>query len=140
VVIDIGARVQGYSSDLSRTICLGAADNKFKMLYQVVLEAQLAAIAGTTQGVTGVHADGLARKVIEKAGYGDRFGHGLGHGLGLALHEKPYLSPSSYDILTEGMVFTIEPGIYLPGWGGVRIEDTVVMENGKISVLSQAQK
>jgi len=140
VVIDIGARVQGYSSDLSRTICPGTADDKFEKIYNTVLEAQLAAIDGTLQGMTGAQADGLAREVIIKAGYGDSFGHGLGHGVGLAPHEKPALSPNSSDNLTDGMVFTIEPGIYLAGWGGVRIEDTVVMENGKIRVLSRAQK
>lgn len=140
VVMDIGARVGGYSSDLSRTICLGNADYTFKKVYRVVLEAQLAAIAGTAAGMTGADADRLARKIIVKAGYGDNFGHGLGHGVGLAPHEKPSLSPNSADALVDGMVFTIEPGIYLPGWGGVRIEDTVVMENGKIRVLSQAHK
>ena len=140
VLIDIGAKVQGYASDLSRTICLGKPDDTFKKVYDVVLRAQLAAIAGITDGMTGKQADSLAREVIIKAGYGDNFGHGLGHGLGLATHEKPYLTQASRDKLTDGMVFTIEPGIYLTGWGGVRIEDTVVMENGKIRVLSRARK
>jgi len=140
IVIDIGARVQGYGSDLSRTICTGTADDTFNKVYQVVVEAQMSAIASTTEGMTGAQADGFAREVIEKAGYGDSFGHGLGHGLGLAPHEKPHLSPNSEDILVNGMVFTIEPGIYLSGWGGVRIEDTVIMENGRIRVLSQAKK
>ncbi len=89
--------------------------------------------------VTPVSAK-IIREVIEKAGYGDSFGHGLGHGLGLAPHEKPHLSPNSEDVLVNGMVFTIEPGVYISGWGGVRIEDTVIMENGKIRVLSQANK
>ena len=140
VVIDIGAKVQGYSSDLSRTICLGNPDDTFKKVYQAVMEAQQMAIAQITAGMTGAQADSLAREAIEQAGYGDAFGHGLGHGLGLAPHEQPYLSPNSKDNLVDGMVFTIEPGIYLAGWGGVRIEDTVVMENGKIRVLSQATK
>jgi len=140
IVIDIGARVQGYSSDLSRTICLGTADDTFKRVYKVVMEAQMAAITGITEGMTGAQADGFAREIIERAGYGDSFGHGLGHGLGLSPHEKPHLSPNSGDALGNGMVFTIEPGVYLTGWGGVRIEDTVIMENGKIRVLSQAQK
>ncbi|MCJ7764163.1 MAG: M24 family metallopeptidase, partial [Dehalococcoidales bacterium] len=140
IVIDIGARVQGYSSDLSRTICLGTADDTFKRVYKVVMEAQMAAITGITEGMTGAQADGFAREIIERAGYGDSFGHGLGHGLGLSPHEKPHLSPNSGGALGNGMVFTIEPGVYLTGWGGVRIEDTVIMENGKIRVLSQAQK
>jgi len=140
LVIDIGARVQGYNSDLSRTICLSPADDTFKKVYKVVLEAQMAAITSITEGMTGAQADGFAREIIEGAGYGDSFGHGLGHGLGLSPHEKPHLSPNSEDVLVNGMVFTIEPGIYLTGWGGVRTEDTVIMENGKIRVLSQAQK
>lgn len=140
IVIDIGARVQGYSSDLSRTIRLGTADDTFKKVYKVVLEAQMAAITSITEGMTGAQADGFAREIIERAGYGDSFGHGLGHGLGLSPHEKPHLSPNSWDALGNGMVFTIEPGVYLTGWGGIRIEDTVIMENGKIRVLSQAQK
>ncbi len=140
VVIDIGARVQGYNSDLSRTICLGTADDTLKRVYKVVMEARMAAITSTTEGMTGAQADGFARETIERAGYSDSFGHGLGHGLGLATHEKPHLSPNSRDTLVNGMVFTIEPGIYLTGWGGVRIEDTVIMENGKIRVLSRAKK
>ncbi len=140
VVIDIGARVQGYGSDLSRTICLGKAGDTFKRVYDTVLGAQLTAIAGITAGITAGQADALARAPIEQAGYGDGFGHGLGHGLGLESHEQPFLSPGSQDSLVDGMVFTIEPGIYLSGWGGVRIEDTVVMENGKIRPLSRARK
>lgn len=140
VLIDFGAKIDGYSSDLSRTICLGQPDDNFKRLYDTVFKAQSAAIAGTTAGMTGKQADGLARKIISEAGYGDNFGHGLGHGLGLAIHERPYLGPDSPDRLTDGMVFTIEPGIYIAGWGGIRIEDTVVVENGKIRVLSRANK
>ncbi|HEX78987.1 MAG TPA: aminopeptidase P family protein [Dehalococcoidia bacterium] len=140
IVIDIGARVQGYCSDLSRTICTGAFDDTFRKVYGVVLEAQTAAINGIKEGMTGVQADALAREVIKRAGYGENFGHSLGHGIGLAPHEKPHLGSSSEDVLVNGMVFTIEPGIYISGWGGVRIEDTVAMENGRIRVLSQAQK
>ena len=140
VLIDFGARVDGYSSDISRTICLGPADGTYKKVYGTVLAAQLAAINGIKAGVSGQQADAVAREVIIKAGYGDNFGHGLGHGLGLAIHEAPRLGPSAETVLTDGKVFTIEPGIYLPGWGGVRIEDTVVMECGRIRVLSQAGK
>jgi len=140
IVIDMGARVGGYCSDFSRTLCPGEPDDTFKKVYDTVLGAQLAAIALIKEGMSGKEADGFARTVIEEAGYGDAFGHSLGHGVGLAAHEQPRLGPNSTDILTEGMVFSIEPGIYLPGWGGVRIEDLAVMEKGEISVLSAGRK
>jgi Xaa-Pro aminopeptidase len=140
LVIDIGARYQGYSSDLTRTICPFSPEADFDKIYDTVLGAQLAAMAIIKEGMSGGEADQLARTVIEEAGYGEAFSHGLGHGIGLAPHERPRLGPSSSDQLAEGMVFTIEPGIYLAGWGGVRIEDTVVMEGGKIRVISQARK
>ncbi len=140
VMIDLGARVEGYSSDLSRTICPGEPNDTFKKVYNSVLRAQLAAIAEIDDSMTGKQADALSRVVIEGNGYGESFGHSLGHGLGLATNERPCLSPNSKDRLCDGMVFTIEPGIYLSGWGGVRIEDTVVMDNGRVRVLSQAKK
>ena len=138
IVIDIGARCGGYSSNLSRTLCLGIRDDTFNRLYETVLSAQQAALTTIREGMTGDQADGLARAVIEQAGYGDAFGHALGHGIGLAPHEQPRLGPKSLDHLVDGMVFTIEPGIYLVGWGGVRIEDDVVMEGGKARVISKA--
>jgi len=140
VVIDIGARVGGYSSNLSRTICLGKPDDTFNKVYDTVLGAQLAAIATIMEGMTGDQGDSFARTIIAYAGYGEAFGHGLGHGIGLASHELPRLGPKSTELLTSGMVFTIEPGIYLTGWGGVRIEDVVVMEEGRIRVISKARK
>jgi len=140
VVIDIGARVGGYSSNLSRTICLGTADDTFNKVYDTVLEAQLTAMAAIREGLSGGEIDNLARMVIKQAGYGEAFGHGLGHGIGLVPHELPRLGSNSLEHLTDGMVFTIEPGIYLVGWGGVRIEDVVVMEGGKIRVISKARK
>jgi Xaa-Pro aminopeptidase len=140
VVIDMGARHGGYASDLSRTICAGRPDDTFRKVYSTVLAAQAAAMSIITSGMTGQRADSTARQVIQKAGYGEAFGHSLGHGVGLAEHELPRLGPGSREPLTEGMVFTIEPGIYLSGWGGVRIEDTVVMENGKVRQLSRARK
>jgi len=140
VVIDIGARLGGYSSDLSRTLCLGQADRTFTRIYDVVLGAQLTALATIEAGLSGDQADQLARTVIEQAGYGDAFGHGLGHGVGLAVHEEPRLGPNSAGLLAEGMVFTVEPGIYLKGWGGVRLEDVVVMEGGRSRVLTKATK
>jgi len=140
ILIDMGARVGGYCSDLSRTICLDTPDDTFNKVYDTVLRAQLEALAIIKEGMAGEQADSLARTVIEQAGYGEAFGHGLGHGVGLASHELPRLGPNSAELLTSGMVFTIEPGIYLVGWGGVRIEDVVVMEEGKARVISKARK
>jgi Xaa-Pro aminopeptidase len=139
VVVDIGARVEGYGSDLSRTFCPGKSDETFKKVYDIVLGAQKAAIAIIKEGMSGGEADQLARTVIEEGGYGDRFGHGLGHGVGLSPHELPRLGPNSTDSLDNDMVFTIEPGIYIEGWGGVRIEDMAVMEGGKLRQISQAE-
>jgi len=140
IVMDLGARFGGYGSDLTRTICLGTPDDTFNKVYDTVLGAQLAALAIIKGGMSGDEADSLARTVIEEAGYGEAFGHSLGHGVGLAPHEQPRLGQNSTEVLTSGMVFSVEPGIYLPGWGGVRIEDLVVMENGEIRVLSKAPK
>ena len=140
ILIDMGARVEGYCSDLSRTICLDTPDDTFNKVYDTVLRAQLEALAIIKEGMAGEQADSLARTVIEQADYGEAFGHGLGHGVGLAPHELPRLGPNSAELLTSGMVFTIEPGIYLVGWGGVRIEDVVVMEEGKARVISKARK
>lgn len=140
IVIDMGARYAGYASDLTRTICLGKADAKLKKVYNIVLKSQAAAMHKIRRGMTGKDADALARDVIKKAGYGEAFGHSLGHGVGFAEHELPYLSVNSDEPLTDGMVFTVEPGIYLSGWGGVRIEDTVVMEKGKVVPLTGAIK
>jgi Xaa-Pro aminopeptidase len=139
VVVDIGARVHGYCSDISRTICL-EDDNTFHRIYDIVLAAQLTAMVTLKAGLNGAQADQLARTVIDQAGYGDAFGHGLGHGVGLAAHEEPRLGPSSADMLADGMVFTIEPGVYVSGWGGVRIEDTVVLQQGKVQPLTKARK
>ena len=140
IVIDIGARIGGYCSDLTRTICLGKPDDQFKKVYDIVLGAQLAALALVKEGMTGEAADAVARTFIKEAGYGDAFGHSLGHGVGREVHEMPRLGPNSTDVLSNGMVFSIEPGIYLPGWGGVRIEDLVTLEDGKIRTLSKAPK
>ncbi len=140
VVIDMGARVNGYASDLSRTICAGRPDAQFIKVYHTVLKAQEAALSNIRQGLTGHEADKIAREIIRKAGYADAFGHALGHGVGLAEHESPRLGPNSRDVLSDNMVFTIEPGVYLPGWGGVRIEDTVVMTKGIVKPLTGASK
>jgi len=140
IVIDMGARVGGYCSDLSRTLCLGTPDDTFRRVYNTVLEAQTAAIEGIREGISGHEADSISRKVIEQAGYGEAFGHSLGHGVGLVAHEEPRLGPNATGSLGANMVFSIEPGIYLTGWGGVRIEDLAVMDSGKARLLSRAMK
>jgi len=140
IVIDMGARVEGYHSDLTRTLCLGPADGRFSEIYAVVLEAQMRAEGGIRAGMLGREADSLAREVIAAAGYGENFGHGLGHGVGLAVHEAPRLRKTSEDSLQSGMVTTVEPGIYLPDWGGVRLEDVVLIGADGVEVLTQAPK
>ena len=140
VVIDMGVRLNGYCSDLTRTLFLGEPSDQFKKVYDIVLGAQLTAEELVRAGMTGEEAHNLAHRVIEEAGYGDKFGHGLGHGVGLAVHESPRLAKTSKDVLADGMVVTIEPGIYITGWGGVRIEDMVVIENGKARVMTHAPK
>ncbi|MCH8235351.1 MAG: aminopeptidase P family protein [Chloroflexi bacterium] len=140
IVIDMGARYRGYCSDLTRTVVVGEPDEQFKKVYDTVLAAQLTAIESVESGMTGAEADNLARTVINEAGYGELFGHSLGHGIGLEVHEAPWVASRVEDKLEDGMTFTIEPGIYISGWGGVRIEDIVVLENGRARVLSHAPK
>jgi len=140
IVIDMGVRVDGYCSDLTRTVVLGRADSQWREIYDIVLAAQLTAEALIRPGMRGEEAHALAHNVIAEAGYGDRFGHGLGHGLGLLVHESPRLAPRSQDLLRPGMVVTVEPGIYIPGLGGVRIEDMVVIQGEGVQVLSRAPK
>jgi len=140
VVIDMGAKLNEYCGDLTRTFWLGDVNAKFVELYTIVLRAQRAAIEGISSGMTGAEADKLARDFITEAGYGENFGHSLGHGLGMEVHENPRVGQNSPDTLTDGMVFTIEPGIYISGWGGIRIEDDAVLENGKIRLLTSSPK
>ncbi len=140
VVIDLGARVDSYTSDMTRTVCFGEPAEDFKRIYRIVHRAQDVAIKGIRPGITGGDADLLARQVIAKANYGNEFGHSLGHGVGIETHEEPRLGQKSKDVLAAGMVFTVEPGIYLPGWGGVRIEDMILLETGKARILTKAGK
>jgi Xaa-Pro aminopeptidase len=130
VVIDMGARLAGYNSDITRTFAVGRASGEQRAVYDIVLAAQFAGLGAARGGVAARAVDAAARDLIEAAGYGDRFGHGTGHGVGLEIHEGPRVGRRSRDRLKPGMVVTIEPGIYLEGRFGVRIEDTVVVTAG----------
>ena len=138
VLVDWGANEGLYCSDLTRVLITGKISPKLEQVYQTVLEAQLRAIAAVRPGVVAHEVDSVARDFIAKAGYGRRFRHGLGHGLGLLVHEGPRLAVRSQTVLRAGMVVTVEPGIYLPGWGGVRIEDDVLVT--QVEVLTQVPK
>ncbi len=140
VIIDMGAKLDGYCSDFTRTLCFEKATQTLVEIYNIVLKAQLTAIGEIRTGMKAAEVDRLAREVIEQAGHGDAFGHGLGHGVGLETHESPSLGPASPDLLADGMVFTLEPAIYLPGWGGVRIEDMVSLKEGRVRVLTGTEK
>ena len=126
VTMDFGLMLQGYCSDMTRTVAIGYATEEMKTVYDTVLQAQLAGIAATRAGVKGKEIDAAARKVIADAGYGEYFGHGYGHGLGMEVHEAPNCNPSGDVVMQAGMVASAEPGIYLPGKFGVRIEDVVI--------------
>ncbi|MHC5024660.1 MAG: M24 family metallopeptidase [Planctomycetota bacterium] len=141
LLVDWGAAVDGYCSDLTRTFGVGHLPDRLQEVYGIVLEAQLAAIAACRPGRTCAEIDAVARDVITQAGYGEQFGHGLGHGLGMDVHEEPYFNDLQTDVVLEpGMVMTVEPGIYLPGVGGVRIEDDVLVTKDGCRVLSDWPK
>jgi Xaa-Pro aminopeptidase len=140
IVLDFGAVVEGYRGDATRTVVLGRASREQREVYGIVLRAQEAALERIRAGMKGEEAHEIAQRVIEDAGYGDNFGHGLGHGVGLAVHEEPRLAPMSSTVLEPGMVVSVEPGIYLPGRFGVRIEDLVVVEDGGVRNLTTAPK
>lgn len=140
IIMDLGARVNGYSSDMSRTLCLGRQNDTFIEIYNLVLQAQRSVVDNFEAGMTGAQVDSLARAIIDGGGYKDAFGHGLGHGLGLAVHEEPRLGPNSSSTILDNMVFTVEPAVYLNGWGGVRIEDMVLVDKGKARILTKAPK
>lgn len=140
VVIDMGCVYKNYCSDLTRTIVIGESSDRLSKIYNTVLEAQIRAENEARPGMSGADIDDLARSVIVDAGFGEYFGHSLGHGVGLQVHEQPWISTKSKNIIKPGMVFTIEPGIYIPGWGGVRIEDVVVMQETGVRLLNRARK
>jgi Xaa-Pro aminopeptidase len=141
VVFDMGAKLDGYCSDGTRTFAVGEVGERAREVYETVRLAQAEALAAVAAGVGGEELDGVAREAIAAAGHGERFGHGLGHGVGLEVHEAPRLSPRSKDVLEAGEVVTIEPGIYLPGELGVRIEDLVVVgEQGCRSLSGLAKE
>lgn len=140
VTMDFGCKYKGYCSDMTRTVVLGKASEKQKEIYGVVLKAQLAALDALKAGVTGKSVDKVARDIIEEAGYGEYFGHGLGHSVGLFIHENPRLSIGDETILQAGMIETVEPGIYVPGFGGVRIEDMVVVTEDGCRNLAHSPK
>jgi Xaa-Pro aminopeptidase len=137
ILFDWGARLNGYCSDTSRTVIIGRPDNIFKKVFTAVLDAQRMAIDAIRPGISSKAVDEIARNHIEKMGFKNKFGHGLGHGTGLAVHESPSLSPLKETILEPGMVFTVEPGIYIPGWGGVRLENQVVVRANGAEVLNR---
>lgn len=141
VVIDMGVVVDGYCSDLTRTIWLGdRPSDEFRRVYDIVLTAQETAEERIEAGMPGRVGHEIAHEVIRQGGHGEHFGHGLGHGVGLDIHEDPRLAPSGEILLADGHVVTVEPGIYIPGWGGVRIEDQCVMEGGRLRAISTAPK
>jgi Xaa-Pro aminopeptidase len=140
VVVDAGAMLDGYCSDCTRTFATGTLPKQLEEAYQVCSEAQLVGLAAVQAGVSGVEADAASRAVIEEAGLGEAFGHGLGHGVGLDVHEAPRLARESTDVLAAGNVATVEPGVYLEGLGGIRIEDLVVVRDGDPEVLTSFTK
>lgn len=140
VLMDYGAIVDGYHSDMTRTVCVGQPSEKMQQVYNIVLKAQAVGIDGAKPGITGREMDKLARDIIDEAGYGDAFGHSLGHGVGLEIHEFPNASPATQTKLEAGNVVTVEPGIYLSGEFGVRIEDFVVIRENGCENLTKAPK
>lgn len=140
LTLDFGCVYKGYCSDMTRTVVIGQPDEKQKEIYEIVLKAQQAALDGIHEGIMCAGADALARNVISEAGYGGNFGHSLGHSVGIEIHERPVFSPKSKDRLMNGNVLSVEPGIYIGGWGGVRIEDLIGVIDGKIVNFSHSPK
>ncbi|TES92897.1 MAG: aminopeptidase P family protein [Candidatus Cloacimonadota bacterium] len=139
-LLDFGATYKGYVSDITRTVVVGKTTKKQEKIYNIVLKAQMAAIKCIKPDMQLKELDKTARDIIIEAGYGENFGHGLGHGIGLEVHESPGVSFRSKDIVGNGMVFTIEPAIYIPEWGGVRIEDDIAILNNRVKILTKSPK
>lgn len=139
VVIDYGAKCKGYCSDITRTIAVGEIPAEAKKVYEIIKEAQQIGIETVRENISAEDIDAAVRNIIERYGYGKYFIHRTGHGLGLEVHEEPYIAPNSKTVLHEGMIFTIEPGIYLPGMFGIRIENDVALINGKGLKLTNAE-
>jgi len=140
VVIDWGAQLDGYCADCTRTLAAGAPSVQAEELYEIVLSAQLAGVAAVKAGRAGRDVDGVARRLIDAAGHGEQFGHGLGHGVGLEIHEAPRLSQRTDDVLEAGNIVTVEPGVYLPERFGVRIEDLVAVTDDGCAILNGLPK
>ena len=140
VTMDFGCVYGGYCSDMTRTVCVGRPTEEMERVYETVLKAQLAGIAAARAGATGAEIDGAAREVIRRAGYGDYFGHSFGHSVGVEIHESPNASPGNHEPMPTGAVVSAEPGIYLPGRFGVRIEDVIVLEEGGCRDITKADK
>ena len=140
ITLDFGALYNGYISDITRTIAVGEPSDKMKEIYQVVLDSQVLALQNIKPGMTGIEADAIARDHIKSKGYGEAFGHSTGHGIGLEVHEAPGLSFKSQTVLEPGMAVTVEPGIYLPGIGGVRIEDDILITESGNERLTHSTK
>ena len=136
IILDVGAKIDGYCSDMTRTVFLGNPPSDIKEIYKVVREAQVRALESVRPEMKTDEADSIARDVIKNAGFGDFFGHSLGHCIGMAPHERPYVGPLNPEVLKEGMVFTVEPGIYIPGKGGVRLEEMVLLEKNGARLLT----
>mgnify|MGYP001794711328 CR=1 FL=1 len=136
-MLDFGAEVEGYCSDVTRTVVMGRATEEQREVYEGVRGADERAASGVHAGMPGRGADALARRCVHRAGFGELFGHSLGHGIGLEVQEAPRLARTADGVLPDEAVVTIEPGIYRPGWGGVRIEDDVILETQGARILTQ---
>jgi Xaa-Pro aminopeptidase len=140
ITMDFGCVLQGYYSDMTRTVVLGEPSPKQREIYDIVLKAQKKGLRVLQEGISCHHVDYSSRSIIDKAGYGAHFGHSLGHGVGMDIHEEPRLAAGNEQVLKAGMVVTVEPGIYIPGWGGIRIEDMVIIEKDGINILTNSCK
>lgn len=140
VTLDFGGFYKRYSSDITRTVVMGKPTDEQRRIYDLVLKAQLAGVEAARAGMKGNEVDAVARGIISAAGHGAHFGHGLGHSIGLEVHESPRFSPADSTVIEAGMVLSVEPGVYVPGWGGVRIEDLVVITEGEARVMYSSTK